>query len=197
MSIFYIALVAFCLIQRLAELVYSKYNQHRLADFGFSRREAKRDFNMMFLLHAAWFIGLVVEPFFFPRPLATFVTITTASIFVLAQTLRFWTLYSLGVHWNTNIMVPASLESLPSDVPAFITSGPYRYIRHPNYLAVILELLALPLVGGAYFTSITASLLNALVLAKRIPNEELFLLSRPGYAEAMGSKGRFFPTASR
>jgi methyltransferase len=76
---------------------------------------------------------------------------------------------------------------------AVVTTGPYAYVRHPNYAIVIVELFALPLVHGAWITCAACTALNAIVLASRIPAEERVLSAIPGYREAMGDKPRFVP----
>jgi methyltransferase len=87
------------------------------------------------------------------------------AVFVLAQGLRYWAIQSLGRYWNTRIIIVPGAKK--------IASGPYRYLRHPNYLAVALELLSLPLIFNAWITALAATLLNAwLLLTVRIPAEE-------------------------
>jgi methyltransferase len=71
--------------------------------------------------------------------------------------------------------------------------GPYRWIRHPNYLAVVVEILALPLAGGAWLSALGLSALDAVVLFDRIRDEERLLREVPGYEEAFGRKARFIP----
>jgi methyltransferase len=74
-----------------------------------------------------------------------------------------------------------------------VARGPYRYVRHPNYLAVVIEFAALPLAGGARFSALALSALNALVLADRVRAEERLLEARPGYARLFAGKARFIP----
>jgi methyltransferase len=100
-----------------------------------------------------------------------------------AQALRWWAIATLGWRWNTRIIV------VPGASP--FTGGPYRFLRHPNYLAVILEMLAIPLVHGAWLTALVFSSLNAALLAIRIPAEER-ALGRP-YAEAFERLSRILP----
>ena len=79
---------------------------------------------------------------------------------VLANALRFWVIATLGVHWNVRVV-----PSMPLGV---VTSGPYRFVRHPNYVAVFVELAALPLVHGAYLTALAGALLHAAILRRRV-----------------------------
>jgi methyltransferase len=102
----------------------------------------------------------------------------------VATALRCWLLFILRGDWNVRVLDPARI----------VMTGPYRFIRHPNYLAVILEVAALPLVAGAYEVALLASLVNAWVLKRRIPLEERFLGDRhPSYREVMMRRGRFLP----
>jgi methyltransferase len=74
-----------------------------------------------------------------------------------------------------------------------VANGPYRYLRHPNYLAVILELASLPLIGGAYLTAAAATAANALALSRRIPLEERELMADRRYRRRMASRPRLVP----
>ena len=96
---------------------------------------------------------------------------------------------ALGQQWNTQVMAPIEKRN----DPGVVISGPYRYLRHPNYLAVILEFISLPLVGGAVITAMVFSVANALILRHRIALEERYLFSRPGYAKAFSQLPRLFP----
>ena len=90
---------------------------------------------------------------------------------------------TLGERWNTRIIV------MPGAAP--VTRGLYRWIRHPNYVAVVIEILALPLIRGGWITAVVFTIANALVLAVRIPAEERALGAN--YSEAFGGVSRFFP----
>jgi methyltransferase len=90
----------------------------------------------------------------------------------------------LGEQWNTRIV---------ASVRPIITTGPYRYVRHPNYTIVIVEMFALPLVYCAYLTAAVCSLLNAVVLWQRIQAEEQALSAQPEYSRLMAGKPRFLP----
>ncbi|MGH7641095.1 MAG: isoprenylcysteine carboxylmethyltransferase family protein [Candidatus Dormibacteria bacterium] len=104
---------------------------------------------------------------------------------VAAVGLRWWCIQTLGDSWNARGAVPQDL------VP--VTRGPYRFVRHPNYLAVVAEVLALPLCGGARTTALLLSLLNAAVLCDRIRAEEALLEQLPCYRQAFFGKRRFIP----
>jgi methyltransferase len=102
-----------------------------------------------------------------------------------ATLLRRWSIRTLGASWNAGAVVPSDLRP--------VAGGPYRLVRHPNYVAVALEFLALPLAGGAWLSALGLSALNALVLFDRIREEERLLAAIPGYDEALGGKARFIP----
>jgi methyltransferase len=107
------------------------------------------------------------------------------AVFVLANLLRWWVIRTMAEHWNVQVV-----NALPLGV---VTTGPFRWVRHPNYVAVFVELLALPMVHLAYITAIVGSILHAVVLARRIAFEERLLLSNPTYLMTMGRKPRFVP----
>ena len=102
-----------------------------------------------------------------------------------AVALRVWSIRTLGDSWNARAAVPADLEP--------VTAGPYRFIRHPNYVAVILEFAAIPLVAGAWRSAVALSLLNAAILADRITAEERLLDTSRAYRSAFEGKARFIP----
>ncbi|MBO0685742.1 MAG: hypothetical protein J2P45_21510, partial [Candidatus Dormibacteraeota bacterium] len=102
-----------------------------------------------------------------------------------AAALRWWCIETLGEAWNVRALVPAGLRP--------VTSGPYRFVRHPNYVAVALEFLALPLAGGAWASALVLSALHGLVLWDRVRDEERLLASIPGYEEAFRGRARFIP----
>lgn len=108
-----------------------------------------------------------------------------AAVLVGATALRVWCVRSLGTAWNVRASVPADLEP--------VVSGPYRYIRHPNYVAVILEFLAVPLVGGAWVSALVLSAWNGAVLFDRIREEERALARSAAYRRAFAGKSRFIP----
>ena len=108
-------------------------------------------------LHAAWLISLWA--FGLTRPVDGF----WLGLFVLIELARIWTLATLGERWTTRIIV------LPE--AALVQRGPYRFVRHPNYLVVIAEIAVLPLVFGLWQIALIFSLLNAAILTIRIRHE--------------------------
>jgi methyltransferase len=107
----------------------------------------------------------------------------------VATGLRVWAIRTLGTSWNVTAHVPAD--------GSVVTRGPYRYVRHPNYLAVALEFLCLPIAVGALPEAAILSAANAAVLVPRIRSEERLLDAIPGYREAFRGVPRFLPRPGR
>jgi len=105
-------------------------------------------------------------------------------IFTAAQGLRIWILTSLKEYWNTRIIIS------PNEKP--VVNGPYQYLRHPNYVIVMVEMITIPLIFGAYLSAIIYPLLNAFVLSFRIQIEEQ-ALNQLHYQEVMEHTPRFIP----
>jgi methyltransferase len=177
-----LGLLLFFAIARIVELVISKRTAAKAAARG-AEVEPEPIFTVMVVLHTLPFALIPLEVLLLDRPFIPGLAIAAVVVLVIALVMRVWTLSTLGARWNVRIVKP----------DAIVTDGPYRFIRHPNYLVVILELLALPLVHSAWLTCGALTLLNALVLFFRIRAEERVLFSVPGYAEAMGKKARFVP----
>ena len=119
------------------------------------------------------------------RPLIPTLAIAMFVGWLLANGLRWWVIHTLGQHWNVRVMDSVSL--------GVVTGGPFRVVRHPNYAAVFVELLALPLVHTAWLTALLGSLAHIWVLFQRLAIEEAVLLRNPVYRAAMGDKPRFVP----
>ena len=144
-----------------------------------------RLFPFMALLHAA-LVGLpILEVVTLERPFSWAWAGPAFVLLGLATALRIWTLRTIGGAWNVRVVAPPS--------GGIATGGPYRWIRHPNYLCVILEIAALPLVHGAWIAAIALSVWNAAVLAVRIPTEEATLRTIPAWKEAFEGRARLVP----
>lgn len=187
MSTVFWVLFACCVLERLGELVISRRNQDKMKASGFSEKETSSGVRWMIALHTSWYVAMLVEVVSFPSMIPAVLGYGAAAAFVLAQVLRFWALRTLGSFWNISVVTTDQAG------PRFVSHGPYRFIRHPNYLVVIIEIATLPLVGGAVWTSLIFTFLNGLVLARRIPLEESHLFRVSGYRDVMGAKGRFIP----
>lgn len=105
-----------------------------------------------------------------------------------AQGLRYWAVITLGERWNVRVIVLAN-------APPPVAGGPYRYLRHPNYVAVAVEMACVPLIHGAWLTAVLFSTANAVVLAVRIRIEEAAL--GPLYLETFKNTRRFLPGRGR
>ncbi|RNB88022.1 hypothetical protein EDM59_02525 [Brevibacillus nitrificans] len=152
-------------LQRACELLFAARNARIIRSLGGYEVGAEH-YRYLVTLHVLFIASLICEVQLSPAPftLPSWWPMTFA-VFLAAQLLRYWCMWSLGSRWNTRILI------LPDTPP--VRRGPYRYLRHPNYLVVAIELVSLPISFGAYFTALTFSLLNAwLLLRIRIPMEE-------------------------
>lgn len=156
-----ILLIAIAL-QRLSELRLAKRNlEWALAQGG--RLVAEPHYWMFFVLHTGWLLAWPIEAWLRGPELSQYWWVFLAG-FVLAEVLRYWAIGTLGKRWNTKIVV---LDDQP-----LIRRGPYRFVSHPNYVAVALELVCVPLIFDAWITAAACTLLNAaLLLGLRIPAE--------------------------
>ena len=184
----YFALVLAVGIARLVELRISRRRQQRLRDRGIAR-VYEPHFRAMVLLHTGILVGCLLEPWLLARAPIPVLSALALLVVLAANGLRLWVIATLGPHWNVQIM-----DSGPLGV---VTGGPFRFIRHPNYVAVFLELLALPLVHGAWLTAGLGAAAHLWVLQQRIRAEEAVLLANPQYRELMGDKPRFVPRMQR
>jgi len=151
-----ILILALVTLQRVGELWLSNRNSARLLARG-AREHAPAHYPLIVALHAAWLATLWLLAL--PRPIDGF----WLAMFVLIELARIWVLASLGPRWTTRIIV---LPNAP-----LVRRGPYRWVNHPNYLVVIAEIAALPLVFGLWQVALIFSLLNAAMLTVRIRQE--------------------------
>ncbi len=180
--LWYWGLLGLVVIERLVELVISNRN----ARWAFSQGAIERGqthYRVMTALHTAFLLACALEPWLLERPFPAPWAWIAIGLALGSQGLRYWAISTLGKRWNTRVIV------LPTSEP--VTGGPYRFVRHPNYLAVIVELAALPLIHGAWLTAVVFTVANAVLLRTRIRVEEEALGTR--YATAFGNKPRFMP----
>jgi methyltransferase len=154
----------YVIMQRLAELVYANANTRRLLAEG-GREHGAKHYPLFILLHSGWLaaIALFAAPTSAPDMLLL-------GIFLASQAFRFWTLAIIGRWWTTRII---SAPHFPR-----VRRGPYRFIKHPNYALVVLEIAVLPLLLGAPAMAIIFSILNAVLLWWRIRIENDVLAER-------------------
>lgn len=173
-------------LQRLAELAYSLRNEARIRQTSpQAPSAAAASFRWMAAANVALFTLPVVEVALRKPRVPRVVTAAGWVGALTALGLRISVLRALGDQWTVRALVPPSLR--------VVDHGPYRYVRHPNYVAVALEFASLPLLGGAYLSAVGLSLANAMLLRQRIAEEERLLQLVPGYLERMGGKPRFVP----
>jgi methyltransferase len=164
------ALVAFLLIQRVSELVLAERNRRWARKQG-GRESGQWHYPLIVAVHVAFYLSLALEYRYLSSGWNPLWPMWLA-ILVLAQALRIWAIVSLGRYWNTRIIV------IPGRKP--VIRGPYRWIRHPNYLVVVTEIFVIPVLCGAYFTAASFSAINAVVLYLRIREEERAVASLGG-----------------
>ena len=185
-TIFFLGLVGAVGALRLVEMRLSRRHQRAMAAGG-TAPLPERVFPAMVALHTGVLAAAVIETLALGRPFVAALAIPAVVLVALANALRFWVIASLGIQWNVRVV--ASTPAL-----GVVTGGPYRFVRHPNYVAVFVELTALPLVHGAYLTAVAGALLHAAVLYRRIGLEESVLMADESYRKAFARKPRFLPT---
>jgi methyltransferase len=175
----YTALVGAVAVERLLELRLSV----RHARWAFERggvETGRGHYPWMVALHTGLLVACVTEVWVADPPFLPWLGWPMLGLVLLAQALRWWCIATLGVRWNTRVIV---VPGLP-----LVTGGPYRYLRHPNYVAVVVEGFALPLVHTAWVTAVVFTVLNAwLLLGFRIPCEERALAAASGAATPRSS----------
>jgi len=180
----YTLLVALVAAGRLVELRIAARNRQRLLARG-GVEAAPGHYRWMVLLHAGFLIACPLEVWILDRPFIPPLGVAMLLLLALATALRWWVIRTLDGRWTTRIVV------LPGIPP--VAGGPYRFIRHPNYLAVCAEIAALPLVHSAWWTALACSALNAVVLRVRIRAEERALTSLTSYGEVFSERPRLVP----
>ncbi|HEY2744177.1 MAG TPA: isoprenylcysteine carboxylmethyltransferase family protein [Polyangia bacterium] len=180
----FVVLTAAIAGERVAELVWSRAHERRMARRG-GAVVREPWYGAMVALHTGTLVAAPLEAAFAPSRSPRLVRAAGLAGLAAATALRIWTLRTLGDSWSTRV------TRFDGGGRRVVTRGPYRFIRHPNYLAVMLELAAFPLVGGAWRTALAATALNALVLSQRIPLEERELARDPAWRQAMLARPRF------
>nr|AYM52859.1 hypothetical protein [Myxococcaceae bacterium MCy9487] len=172
--------------ERLLELMFSKRNAARAFARG-GVETGQGHYKFMVVFHTLFLGACVAEVFVWDRPFWGVWSMAALAGAVMAQGLRYWAIGTLGDRWNSRIIVVPGL--------APVTGGPYRFLRHPNYVAVVLELLCVPLIHGAWVTAVVFTVVNAALLFVRIRAEEAALGAL--YSETFAHRPRFIPEVRR
>lgn len=159
----YLVLVAAVAVERVAELVVAKRNLAWARARG-GQESGFGHYPVMVALHTGLLVGAVVEVLVVDRPFQPGLGWPMLALVLAAQGLRWWCIRTLGPQWNTRIVVVPGLR--------LISGGPYRWFRHPNYVAVVVEGFALPLVHSAWVTAAVFTVVNAALLTVRIRAED-------------------------
>lgn len=181
-----LAVVAAVTLERLAELRLSRRNAAWMTAHG-GVEVGQGAYRIMTVFHVAFLVACVAEPLLWRRVFTPTFAVVCLVVLIGAQVLRWWAILTLGPRWSTRIIV------IPDAAP--VTSGPYRWVRHPNYVAVIAEMVALPLLRGAWVSALVATVGNALILRVRIGTEERALGAL--WARTFAATPRFVPGGSR
>ena len=156
--------VALVALERLTELWHAQRNTRALLEAG-GIEVGRGHYPLMVALHAAWLVAILLTV-----PPDAGVSAPLLALFAILQGCRLWVLMSLGRYWTTRVI---TLPGAP-----LVRRGPYRYLRHPNYLVVVAEIAVLPLAFGAWGVAAVFSLLNAALLTWRISLEDQALAPR-------------------
>jgi methyltransferase len=180
----FIGIIFAVIFQRLFELRISKNNEAYILSKG---GEIYNDnlLGAVKVLQVSWWIAAITEVWYFDRPFNFALASVCLSITLLGQLLRYLSMKALKRCWTLPIM------TLPR--MSVVDRGIYRYLRHPNWLGVILEIAALPLIHGAYLTAIIFSIANALLMRQRVQTEEQALAKNSNYSIIFANRPRFIP----
>jgi methyltransferase len=187
-SILYIALVAAAALAAILERLHALQHETRLVEAG-AEEVAPWVYRLMVPVYTLLFPAAIAEHLLLRRRPPLTLVAAMLVLFLLAKGLKLWAIRSLGEAWTMRVILPRPLR--------VVTGGPYRHVRHPNYVAVLVEVTALPLAGGAWITASVAGLLFVALLRARVRTEERALLARPEYVAAMGTRRRFVPGGGR
>ena len=172
----FVVLVLLVALERVVELVVSKRN----AAWSLSRggiETGRGHYPAMVVLHTAFLVAMLVEAFVRRPVVPSALAWSMLVVVVAAQALRWWCISTLGHRWNTRVIVVPGL--------APVRSGPYRLLAHPNYVAVVAEGVALPLVHASWITAVVFTVANAALLTVRLRGENAALATLP--TETVGS----------
>lgn len=182
-TIFWIGL-GFIALLRFLELRKSRKNETWIISQG-GYEVGHSHYKWMVLLHTTWFIAIACEIYFFSRPIILPLAIVAALAACTGMILRYLAISTLGNRWTTKIFILEGKEA--------VHEGIFRFLKHPNYLGVILEIFFVPLIHTAHLTSILFTILNGILLKKRIAMEEQALTQNNDYHRLMKNRPRLIP----
>lgn len=159
----FILFVSFVILLRIAELYVARRNEKWMLQNG-AVEYGKKHYPFIIALHSLFFVSLIVEYSMQQTPSFSLIFLL---IYLLLIAFKVWIIASLGKFWNTKIF---RIQNYP-----LINKGPYKYIKHPNYIIVIAEIALIPLIFQLYYTALIFTLLNAIMLTVRIKEENLAL----------------------
>ncbi len=159
-------LVILVALERLAELVVSNRNAAWSLERG-GVEYGRGHYPFMVVLHSGFLVAMLVEAWVVRPDVSAALAWSMLALVLLSQALRWWCIATLGPRWNTRVIV---VPGLPR-----VTGGPYRFFSHPNYVAVVVEGIALPMVHAAWITALAFTVLNAVLLTVRIGVEDTAL----------------------
>ena len=160
----FILFISFIILLRIAELIHSRSNEKWLLKNG-AVEYGQKHYPFMVAMHVCFFISLIVEYYF--QPVHSYI-LSLVIFYLILTVIKTWVVLSLGKFWNTKIY---HVTGAP-----LVNKGIYKYVKHPNYIIVILEIAIIPLAFHLYFTAIIFSILNAAMLYVRISEENKVLV---------------------
>lgn len=182
--ILFCVLVVLVAMQRIWELGRSRRNESLMRAMG-GREHAQGQMPWMTALHTAWLVAMPLEVVFLGRRFDASMAIVAFAIFISGQALRLAAMSALGDRWSVRVMTVPNASA--------VDGGIFRYLRHPNYLGVVLEIAALPLIHGAWISSLVFTVANGALLAFRIRAEEAALRRDNAYDADLGDRPRMIP----
>jgi methyltransferase len=187
MDITVIAFLALLLavgLLRIFELRVSRRHQQQMIADG-ATKVIEPQFRWIVFVHTAVLVGAALEVVLLRRPFLPLLAGLMLFLFLAANGVRLWVVRTMGRLWNVQVMNSTGL--------GVVTSGPFRFVRHPNYSAVFIEMFSLPLIHTAWITALLGCVGYALALSQRLVVEESVLFANPAYRTAMAGKPRFLP----
>ena len=179
----FVAIVAAVILQRLVEVRMSDRHRAEILQQG-GTEHGDNLLGAVKVLQVSWWVAMIAEVWLCDRPFIPALAAVALTATIMGQVLRYLSMQALDWRWTLPIM------TVPKPV---VETGVYRYVRHPNWLGVILEIAFLPLIHSAYLTAIAFSVANAWLMSRRITTEEAALSKNNNYVDVFEHKPRFIP----